>query len=72
MLTNNFETRLKPSLEINYNMVFVLPVEYDQVKEIEEYEETTEEEMTKHVQVCYYIMNNVCIKEQNDFFERHN
>lgn len=70
MLTGNFDTGSEPSLDINCNVVSILPVEYDQVMKIEEYEETTEEEMTKHRPVCYYIMSNGCIKEYNVVFER--
>lgn len=53
-------------------MVFVLLVEYDQVTKVEELEETTEEKLTNHVPLCYYIMNNGCVEEQNAFFERPN
>lgn len=34
MLTDDFHTDSKPSLDITCNMVFVLPREYDQVMEI--------------------------------------
>ncbi|XP_050915310.1 uncharacterized protein LOC127130326 [Lathyrus oleraceus] len=53
-------------------MVSMLPREYDQVIEVEETEEIDKAEMDKHRRMCYYVMNNSCIEEQNMFFERPN
>lgn len=70
MLTEDFKLGSESSLNINCNMVYVLPREYDQVRMVEEIEEMDEAEMAKHRPVCYYVMNNGCIEEQNAFFER--
>lgn len=50
--------------------MFVLPREYHQVTKVKEPEENINDEMTRHRLVCYYVMNNKCMEEQNDFFER--
>lgn len=52
------------------NMVYVLPREYNQVMEIEEPEDAIDLEMTMHMPICYYVMNNWCVEAQNSFFER--
>lgn len=69
MLTDNFDTDSEPSLDITCNVVSVLPREYDQVMEVEEPKDTTEVEMARHRPVCYYVMNNGYIEDQNSFFE---
>lgn len=48
----------------------VLPKEYDCVTEVDELEDYEEEEMAKHKPMCYFMINNGCIEEQNAFFER--
>lgn len=70
MLTDNFDTDSEPSFDITCNVVSVLPREYDQVIKVEEPEDTTEAEMARRKPVCYYVMNNGCVEEQNAFFER--
>lgn len=70
MLTDDFDSGSESSMNINCNVVFVLPREYDQVTEVEESEEMDEAEMSKHLSLCYYVMNNDCIEEKNAFFER--
>lgn len=70
MLTYDFYSGDESSLNINCNMVSMLPLEYDQVAEVEEAEEVDEVEMARHVPVCYYVMNNGRVKEQNALFER--
>lgn len=52
------------------NVVLVLPREYDYATEVCEPTDCEEEEMMKHKHVCYFFMNNNCIKEHNTFFER--
>lgn len=42
MLTDDFDSRSESSLNINCNMVTVLPLEYDQVTEVEETEQINE------------------------------
>jgi len=49
----------------------VLPVEYDVPSEIDEVESDFTEEMAHHKPLCYYVMNNGCIKNQHAVFEKH-
>ena len=56
--TDNFESDRVSSLNVNCNIVSVLPQEYNQETEIEDQEEVDEEEMAKHKPVCYYVLNN--------------
>lgn len=72
MMTDDFDSDSDASLDIVCNVVSVLPREYDQVTEVEEPYDTDEMEMAKHKHVCYYIMNNDCVEEQNAFIERPN
>lgn len=69
MLTDDFESKGESSLNINCNVVSVFPYEYDQVTKVGENEETDEIDMAKHKPVCYYVMNNGAIEEQDAFFE---
>ena len=52
MLTDNFDSDGESSLNINCNVVFLLPHEYDQVTEVEDSEEADELEMAKHKPMC--------------------
>lgn len=70
MMTNDFDSDSVASLDIACNMVSVLPREYDQVMEVEEPKGMAEMDMARHKPVCYYIMNNDCVEDQNVFFER--
>lgn len=65
MLTDDFEFEGESSLNINCSVVFVLPFEYDQITEVEDDKEADKIEMTKHKWVCYKVMNNGAIEEQN-------
>lgn len=56
-------------MDITCNVVSMLPVKFDQVTKVEEHKEFMEAGMARHRHVCYYVMNNGCIKEQNAFFE---
>ena len=49
----------------------MLPVEYDVPSEIDEVESDFTEEMAHHKPLCYYVMNNGCIKNQHAVFEKH-
>ena len=69
VMIDDFESDEESSLNINCNMVYVLPHEYDQVMEVEDSGEVDEAEMARHKHVCYYIMNNGTVEEQNAFFE---
>lgn len=70
MMIDDFDSDSDASLDIACNVVSVLPREYDQVMEVEDPEDMAEMQMEKHKLVCYYIMNNGCVEEQNTFFER--
>lgn len=70
MMADDFDSDSDTSLNIACNVVPILPREYDRVIEVEEPEDLTEMEMARHTPVCYYIMNNGCVEEQNSFFER--
>lgn len=51
-------------------MVAILLIECDCVTEVSDIVKYDEEEMVKHKPVCYFVMNNNCIKERNAFLER--
>jgi len=68
-VTSNF-TESEPSLDIMCNVVSVLPVEYDVPSEIDEVESDFTEEMAHHKPLCYYVMNNGCVKNQHVVFEK--
>ena len=70
MSTDDFESDGVSSFNVNCNVVSVLPHEYNQETEIEDQDEVDEEEMAKHKLVCYYVLNNGAVEEQNAFFER--
>jgi hypothetical protein len=68
-MTSNF-SESEPSLDIVCNVVAVLPVEYDVPSEVNERESDFTEEMAIHKPLCYYVMNNGCVKDQHAVFER--
>lgn len=70
MLTDNFDSGSEASLNILVGVVSVMPREFDQITEVKDTDSNTEREMVAHKPVCYYMMNNGCMKEQNAFFER--
>ncbi|XP_050902792.1 uncharacterized protein LOC127115248 [Lathyrus oleraceus] len=47
-----------------------MPREFDRITEVEDNGIITKREMAAHKPVCYYVMNNDCVEEQNAFFER--
>lgn len=57
--------------EILYNVVSVLLIEQDMVTKITDAEEEYfPEDMVDHKPVCYYVMNDGCVEEQNAIFEK--
>lgn len=70
MLTENFESNKESSLNINCNVVFVLPYEYDQVTIVEENEDIDKIKMAKHKPIYYYVMNKRAGEDQNAFLDR--
>jgi hypothetical protein len=69
-ITDNFESDSEASFNVICNVVSVLLKDYDRVMEVEDEEDEMEEETMVHRPVCYYVMNNGCVEEQNAFFER--
>ena len=63
MLTNNFDSGSEASLDILVGVVYVMPREFDRITEVEDTDSNTEREMAAHKPVCYYVMNNGCVKE---------
>lgn len=53
-----------------YNMISVLPIEYDTVTKVtkEKYNELAEE-LSKHKPLCYYVMKDDFIEEDKAIFE---
>ena len=47
-----------------------MPREYDRITEVENMDANAEAEMAAHKPVCYYVMNNGCVEDQDAFFER--
>lgn len=62
MIKDNF-SNLEDDFDVLYNMVSMLPNEYDVVIEVTNVEEECfVDEMDYHKLVCYYVMNNNCIE----------
>ena len=70
MLTDDFESNGVSSVNMNCNIVSVLPYGYNQETEVEDNEEADAVEMAKHQPVCYYVLNSGDVEEQNAIFER--
>lgn len=70
LVYDNIDSGSEDDFNVLCNVVFVLPREYDCVTELFESADCEEEEMPRHKLVCYFIMNNGFIEEQNVFFER--
>ena len=60
-MTSNFSNS-EPSLDIVCNVLSILPVEYDVTSEVNEVETDFTEEMANHKPLCYYVMDNGCLK----------
>lgn len=69
-MTGNFDYGSEDHFDVLCNMVFVLPKDYDCVTKVDEPEDCEEEEIAKHKPLCYFMMDNRCIEEQNVFFKR--
>ena len=59
----------EPSFDV-ICVVSALPIEYDVPSEVSDVESDFTEEMAIHRPLCYYVMNNGCVKDQHAFFER--
>lgn len=70
MLTDDFESDRVSSVNMNCNVVSVLPHKYNQETKVEDNEEADAAEMAKHQPVCYYVLNSGVVEEQNAMFER--
>ncbi|XP_045807593.1 uncharacterized protein LOC123901479 [Trifolium pratense] len=61
----------EPDFDVLVNVISILPVEYNvqtEVNEVEEEQNTIE--MASNKPVCYYIMGNGCVEDQNAVFEK--
>lgn len=67
---DNFDSGSMENFDVIGKMVSVLPREYGCVIEVSEPADCEEEEMERHEPMCYFVMNNGCIEEYNEFFER--
>ncbi|MCI48972.1 hypothetical protein A2U01_0070215, partial [Trifolium medium] len=55
----------EPDFDVIYNVVSILPHEYDVWSEITDREEEFEEPpLVDFKPVCYYVMDNGCVEEQ--------
>jgi hypothetical protein len=63
MLTDDFESDGVSSVNMNCNVVSILPYEYNQETEVEDNEEADVVEMAKHKPMRYYVLNSGVIKE---------
>lgn len=68
LLTDNFDSGSEDSLDILVRVVSVMPREFDRIIEVEDNDSITENEMAVHKPMCYYVINNDCVEEQNSFF----
>lgn len=69
MLTNNFETGFNDKLDIICNVVTILPIEFERATEVTEEDDVClSKEITDHQPMCYYIISNGGVKEENDIF----
>lgn len=58
-------------LQIHCGIVFVLPAEYDRVLEVSETKEDyIQDEAANQKPLCYYVMKNGFVEEQQTIFER--
>src|SRR4051812_27500446 len=69
-MINDFDSDGVLSINLNCNVVSVLPHEFNQETKIEDCEEADEEEIARHKLVCYYVLNNGEVEELKAFFER--
>jgi hypothetical protein len=57
--------------DVLVNVVLILPIEYDVPSEVTDEEDDFEgSEMANHKPVCYYVMGNGCVEEQQAVFEK--
>jgi hypothetical protein len=60
----------EPDFDVIYNVVSVLPSEYDIVSEVEDsYEYIDPEDMANHKPMCYYVTNFGCVEDQEVVLE---
>lgn len=69
-IIHSFDSGSYGGFNVPCYVVYVLPREYDCMMEVAEIEDCEEEELAKHKPMCYFVMNNGCIREKNVFFER--
>lgn len=58
ILTGNFDYGSEGELDIICNMIFVIPIEFDQITKVTEDEDDGFSlEIESHKPLCYYVMN---------------
>ncbi|MCI48963.1 hypothetical protein A2U01_0070206, partial [Trifolium medium] len=56
----------EPNFDVLVNVISILPLEHDVQTEVNEVEDDFEvSKMENHKPVCYYVMGNGCVEEQN-------
>ncbi|WJX26814.1 hypothetical protein P8452_15690 [Trifolium repens] len=61
----------EPDFDVLVNVISILPADYDVESEVNEVEDDlVAAEMANHKLVCYYVMGNGCVEEQNAVFEK--
>lgn len=71
MTSDDFNSGSEPRLELIYNMIFVLSLEYDTVTELNQKECGQAKDMATHKPLCYYVMNDGFDNEDKAIFKRH-
>lgn len=72
LVIDDFNSGSEDDFDVICNMVSLISREYDCVIKVSKPVDYEEEETTRPKHVCYFVMNNGCIKEQNVFLERPN
>ena len=71
MVEDNFSGESEDDLQINCGIISIISVEYDRVSEVSEVEEYfLQDGEGNQKPLCYYIMNNGVVEEQQVLFER--
>lgn len=71
MVEDNFDMEYENDLQVDCGLVYVLPAEYDRVSVVYEVEEDyVQDEVVNQDHICYYVMNNNVVEEQQAIFER--
>lgn len=73
MVNDNFDDKFEDDLQINCGIVSILLAKYDRVLEVYDTEgDDIQDEAPNQKPLCYYVMNNGVVEEQQAIFERPN